>query len=73
MADDSTAAKRLDQEQRDREHDFAVIDRMAAAFADVPFDEIEAEAAKALAEVRAEMAAEARARVSNSATPGDSI
>lgn len=43
------------------ENPFAVIDRMRAAFADVSDEEIERETAKAIAEVRAEMAAE-RAR-----------
>ena len=42
--------------QHDREVE--VLDRMADAFRDVPFDEIEREATKALAEVRAEMRAE---------------
>lgn len=46
--------------QRDR--DFAVLDRMADAFKDVPFEEIEREAAKALTEVRAEMRAEREAK-----------
>ena len=44
--------RRLDAE---RERDFAVVERMRAAFKDVPFEEIEREAAKALAEVRDEM------------------
>jgi prevent-host-death family protein len=44
------------EEERDR--DFAVVERMRAAFEGVPFEEIEREAAKALAEVRAEMRAE---------------
>jgi hypothetical protein len=35
--------------------DWDVIDRMREAFEGVPFEEIEREAAKALAEVRAEM------------------
>ena len=37
----------------ERNRDFEVLDRMADAFKDVPFEEIEREAAKALAEVRA--------------------
>jgi hypothetical protein len=44
--------------QRDR--DFEVVKRMQAAFEGVPFEEIEREAAKALAEVRAEMRRTAR-------------
>lgn len=49
---------RLQRYDAEREADFAVIDRMGAAFADVPPEEIEREVAKALAEVRAEMRAE---------------
>jgi hypothetical protein len=45
----------------ERESRFAVIDRMREAFADVPTEEIEQEVAKAVAEVRAEMAAEREA------------
>lgn len=40
--------------ERERAHDFAVIDQMRAAFRDVPPEEIEREATSALAEVRAE-------------------
>jgi prevent-host-death family protein len=46
---------RLDREREER---FAVLDRMRAPFADVPPEELEREVAKAIAEVRAEMAAE---------------
>lgn len=57
--DDLEKLARIDQE---RESLFAVVDRMRAAFADVSTEEIERETAKALAEVRAEMAAEREAR-----------
>lgn len=50
--------KRLDQLDAEREADFAVIDQMRTAFKDVPPEEIEREAARALAEVRAEIRAE---------------
>src|SRR5687767_14573326 len=46
---------------REREARFAVIDRKRAAFADVPPEELEREITKAVAEVRAEMAAEREA------------
>lgn len=49
----------LDDEEEDP---FAIIDEMAAAFRGVPADEIEREAEKAVAEVRAEMRAEREAR-----------
>ncbi len=42
----------------ERSPSFAVIDEMRAAFRDVPAEEIEREAERALAEVRAEMRAE---------------
>lgn len=54
--------ERWSRMDREREARFAVIDRMRAAFADVPTEEIEQEVAKALAEVRAEMAEERRKR-----------
>ena len=38
-----------------RNRDFAIVQEVREAFKDVPFEEIEREAAKALAEVRAEM------------------
>jgi prevent-host-death family protein len=41
-----------------READFAVLDRIGAAVADVPDEELEREITKAVAEVRAEMRAE---------------
>ena len=44
--------------EEQRAADFAVLDRISAAFADVSEEEIEREVAKALAEVRAEMRAE---------------
>jgi prevent-host-death family protein len=54
--------ERLARFDEQREKRFAVVDRMRAAFADVPAEEIEREAAKAVAEVRAEMAAKRKAR-----------
>jgi prevent-host-death family protein len=53
--DDLERLARIDAE---REARFAVVDRMREAFADVSTEEIEREVAKALAEVRAEIAAE---------------
>jgi prevent-host-death family protein len=53
------------EEQRKR--DFEVVKRMQEAFAGVPFEEIEREAAKALAEVRAEIRQE---RLSAENMPG---
>ena len=50
--------ERLARIDAEREARFAVVDRMREAFADVSTEEIEREVAKALAEVRAEMAAE---------------
>jgi prevent-host-death family protein len=49
---------RLRRYDAEREADFAVLDRMRAAFADVPDEELEREITKAIAEVRAEMRAE---------------
>jgi prevent-host-death family protein len=53
-------------ERANRERDFAVIDELqaayAAAFADVPDDELERQIEKAVAEARAELRAEALAR-----------
>lgn len=48
----------LERLERERAEQFKVIDRIQAAFADVPGEEIEREIAKALAEVREEMRAE---------------
>jgi prevent-host-death family protein len=48
----------LERLEKQREEAFEVIDRMRAAFADVPEEELDAEVDKAIAEVRAEMAAE---------------
>ena len=56
--DDLDRLARIDQQ---REARFAVVDRMRAAFADVSTEEIERETARAVAEVRAEMAAERKA------------
>lgn len=50
--------ERLAEIGRDREAQFAVVDRMRAAFADISSKEIEREVARALDEVRAEMDAE---------------
>jgi prevent-host-death family protein len=50
--------RRLARLDARRERAFDVIRRMEAAFEGVPYEEIEREAAKALAEVRAEMRAE---------------
>lgn len=47
--------KRLDQLDRERAERFSVIDEMRAAFKDVPTEEIEREAARTLAEARAEL------------------
>lgn len=54
-ADDLRRLERLDEERAER---FKVIDEMRAAFRDIPAEEIEQEAARSLAEVRAERAAE---------------
>jgi prevent-host-death family protein len=49
---------RLRRYDAEREADFAVLDRIGAAFSDVPDEELERELTKAQAEVRAEMRAE---------------
>jgi hypothetical protein len=65
---DLHSLRRLDEQ---RERDFVLIRRMEAAFEDVPFEEIEREAAKALAEVRAEMREERlRAMAASACAPG---
>jgi prevent-host-death family protein len=46
--------ERLLEYEAQRDRDFAVLDEIGKAFADVPPEEIEREVAKALAEVRAE-------------------
>lgn len=56
--EDVVRLDRLDEARRERERRFAVIDRMRAAFAGVPAEEIERETARAVAEARAELAAE---------------
>lgn len=53
---------RLDRLDAEWERGFAILDEIGAAFRDVDPDEIEREAANALAEVRAEMRAERDAR-----------
>lgn len=50
--------KRLNQLDRERAERFAVIDEMRAAFKDVSTEEIEREAARTVAEARAELRAE---------------
>ena len=50
--------ERLQQYDVARAERFKVVERMRAAFADVPDEEIEREVAKAIAEVREEMLAE---------------
>ena len=49
---------RLRRYDAEREADFAVLDRIGDAFADVPAEELEREVAKAVAEARAELRAE---------------
>ncbi len=49
---------RLRRYDAERAADFAVIDRMRAAFRDVPDEELEREITKAIAEARAELRAE---------------
>ena len=56
-----TDLERWTRLDREREARFTGLDRMRAAFADVPPEELEREIAKAVAEVRAEMAAEQEA------------
>ncbi len=57
--------KRLDQLDAEREADFAVVDELREAFKDVPPEELEREAERAIAEVRAEMRAERDAAATN--------
>lgn len=52
--------RRFEQLERERERRFETLDRSWAAFEGVPFDEIESEVAKAVAEVRAERQAQDR-------------
>jgi hypothetical protein len=47
--------RRLDQLDADRAERFKIIDEMRAAFKNVPFEELEREAERALAQVRNEM------------------
>lgn len=54
--DDMRRFSRLEENSREK---FAVFDRIEAAFADVPVDEIEAEADRAIAAVRTNARAEA--------------
>jgi prevent-host-death family protein len=54
--------KRLDQLDKEREANFAVLDEVRAVFKDVPPEELEREAARALTEVREEMRAEREER-----------
>ncbi len=50
--------ERLRRYDAEREADFAVLDRIGAAFADVPDEELEREVANAVAQARAELRAE---------------
>ncbi|MER3437324.1 MAG: hypothetical protein C4346_06885 [Chloroflexota bacterium] len=50
--------ERLERLERERAARFAVLDKLPEAFAGVPDEELEREAAHAVAEVRAEMRAE---------------
>ncbi len=50
--------ERLRRPEDERARDFAVLEELQAAFVGVPAEEVEREAAEALAEVRAEMRAE---------------
>jgi prevent-host-death family protein len=52
--------RRLDQLDEEREADFAVVDELREAFKDVPAEEIEREADRAIAEARAKEAASIR-------------
>ena len=54
-ADDLARLQRYDAERSER---FTVLDRIGAAFADVPDEELEREVAKAVAAVRAELQTE---------------
>ena len=51
---------RLEQIAQERAERFRILDDIGAAFADVPVDELEAEVARALGEVRAKHRAEAK-------------
>jgi prevent-host-death family protein len=50
--------ERLERLERERAARFAVLDKLREAFAGVPVEEIEREAARAVAEARADMRAE---------------
>ena len=56
--------ERLLRLEAQRARDFAAINEVGAAFADVPLDELEREVAKAVAEVKQERLAERRAQQS---------
>ena len=58
--------RRLDRLDREREERFSVIDEMRAAFKDVPDEEIEQEADRALAQVRDEMRSERKRAATHS-------
>ncbi len=53
-AEDVKRLDRLDQLEREREADFAVLDKLREAFAGVPAEEIEQETDRITAEIRAE-------------------
>jgi prevent-host-death family protein len=55
--------KRLERYDRERAARFAALDRISAAFADVPLEELEREVARSIAETRAEMRQEREAAV----------
>ena len=50
--------KRLQNFEEARERDFAILDEIGSELADVPWEEIEAEADRAVADLRADRAAE---------------
>jgi prevent-host-death family protein len=54
----TTDLERLNQLDRERAQRFGIVDELRAAFRDVPAEELEREAARAIAEVRAERGAE---------------
>jgi prevent-host-death family protein len=54
--------ERLKQLEEEQAADFAVLERISQAFADVPAEEVQREVDKAVSEVRAEMRAEHEAQ-----------
>jgi prevent-host-death family protein len=49
-------AARLDEYEREREEDFAIVEEIQEAFADVPADELEQEVSRAVRRARARLA-----------------